>query len=214
MNCAQHPETEATAYCRQCGTALCRACARDVRGAVYCENCLANIVGVAPAGAPGVSALPGLPPRRVPPPAGAPSPGIAMALGFIPGLGAVYNGEYIKGLIHVVVFGGIIAMLTTDLPTGLIVILAIGLGCFYFYMPIEAYRTAKAHRGEEVPQTSLPPSLEGNRPIGAIVLIVLGALFLLGNFHLLEREWFSKAWPVGLILLGAWILMDRIRRTS
>jgi Domain of unknown function (DUF5668)/B-box zinc finger len=189
MNCAQHPETEATAYCRQCGTALCPACARDVRGAVYCENCLANIVGVAPAGAPAVSALPGLPPRRVPPPAGAPSPGIAMALGFIPGLGAVYNGEYI-------------------------VILAIGLGCFYFYMPIEAYRTAKAHRGEEVPQTSLPPSLEGNRPIGAIVLIVLGSLFLLGNFHLLEREWFSKAWPVGLILLGAWILMDRIRRTS
>jgi Domain of unknown function (DUF5668)/B-box zinc finger len=217
MNCTQHPETEATAYCRQCGTALCPTCARDVRGAVYCENCLANLVGVAPqapAGAPGAGPLPGLPPPRRTAPPGSPSPGVAMALGFIPGLGAVYNGEYIKGLIHVVVFGGIIALLTTDLPTGLIVILAIGLGCFYFYMPVEAYRTARLHRGEDLPQANLPMSFDGNRPIGAIVLIVLGALFLLGNLHLLEREWFSKAWPVGLILIGAWILMDRIRRTS
>jgi hypothetical protein len=216
MNCVQHPETEATAYCRQCGSALCAGCVRDVRGALYCENCLANLVGV---GSPAVSAAPGSPVPGLPPvhrvPAGAPNPGIALALGFIPGLGAVYNGEYVKGLIHVIAFGGIIALLTTDLPTGLIVILAIGLGCFYFYMPIEAYRTARLKRGEEVPQANLPMTLDGgNRPIGAIVLIVLGGLFLLGNLHLLEREWFSKAWPVGLILIGAWILMDRMRRTS
>jgi len=213
MNCAQHPETEATAYCRQCGKAMCPACVRDVRGALYCENCLANFVGIGSPTEPAAPGLPGLPPvHRAP--AGSPSPGIAMALGFIPGLGAVYNGEYVKGLIHVLAFGGIIALLTTDLPTGLIVILAIGLGCFYFYMPIEAYRTAKGHRGEDVPTANLPVSFDGNRPIGAIVLIVLGGLFLLANLHLLERDWFSKAWPVGLILLGAWILMDRIRRTS
>jgi cell wall-active antibiotic response 4TMS protein YvqF len=151
----------------------------------------------------------------VPAPPGAPSPGVALALGFIPGLGAVYNGEYIKALIHVLVFGGIIALLTTDVPTGLIVILAIGLGCFYFYMPVEAYRTAKARRGEElVPPAGLSTAVEGHRPVGAIVLIVLGALFLLANFHLLERDWFSKAWPAGLILLGAWILTDRLRKTS
>jgi LiaI-LiaF-like transmembrane region/B-box zinc finger len=212
MKCAQHPETEATAFCRQCGTALCPACMRDVRGAVYCENCLANLVGIPPA-ATGTAGG-GVPLPRLPAAPGAPSPGVALALGFIPGLGAVYNGEYIKALIHVLAFGGIIALLTTDLPTGLIVILSIGLGCFYFYMPIEAYRTAKARRGEEIPETGLPAAIEGNRPVGAIVLIVLGALFLLANFHLLERDWFSKAWPAGLILLGAWILMDRIKRTS
>jgi hypothetical protein len=215
MKCAQHPETDATAFCRQCGMPLCPACLRDVRGAVYCENCLASLVGMPPSAtpAPGPTAG-GVPLPRVPAAHGAPSAGVALALGFIPGLGAVYNGEYIKALIHVLAFGGIIALLTTDLPTGLIVILAIGLGCFYFYMPIEAYRTAKARRGEEIPQTVLPAAIEGNRPIGAIVLIVLGALFLLANFHLLERDWFSKAWPAGLILLGAWILMDRIKRTS
>ena len=33
-------------------------------------------------------------------------PGLAATLGFIPGLGAVYNGEYVKALIHVLIFGG------------------------------------------------------------------------------------------------------------
>jgi hypothetical protein len=213
MKCTQHPETDAAAFCRQCGTPLCPACLRDVRGAVYCENCLANLVGMPPSATATAGSMGGGVPLPRVAAHGAPSPGVALALGFIPGLGAVYNGEYVKALIHVLAFGGIIALLTTDLPTALIVILAIGLGCFYFYMPIEAYRTAKTRRGEEIPQTGLP-AIEGNRPVGAIVLIVLGALFLLANFHLLERDWFSKAWPAGLILLGAWILMDRIRGTS
>jgi hypothetical protein len=199
MKCAQHPDVDATGYCRQCGKPLCPACTRDVRGALYCENCLAGLVSAPPAE-----------PAKI---AGSSHPGTALALGFIPGLGAVYNGEYIKALIHVGIFGGIIGVLTTDPPAGMIAFLAIGLGCFYFYMPIEAYRTAKA-RGSGEPQ---PPDLlasEGRKPIGAIVLIALGVLFLLSNFHLLERDWFAKAWPAGLILVGAWILVDRMKRTS
>lgn len=201
MKCAQHAEVDATGYCRQCGKPLCPECTRDVRGALYCEDCLAGIVSL-PQAAPANAA------------AGAGShPGTALALGFIPGLGAVYNGEYVKALIHVAVFGGIIAALSSDLPGELDAFLGIALGCFYFYMPIEAYRVAKARQSGE-PQ---PPDLvqsEGHKPIGAIILIGLGVLFLLANFHLLERDWFSKAWPVGLILLGAWILMDRMKRTS
>jgi len=197
MKCAQHPDVDAVGYCRQCGRALCAECKRDVRGALYCENCLASLVAVPPP-----SAAPG-----------SPTPGVAAALGFVPGLGAVYNGEYLKGLIHVLAFAGIIAAQTADIPVALHVILGIGLGCFYFYMPIEAYRTAKARRGEEVQPLSVA-GIEANRPVGAIVLIVLGAIFLLANFHVLEREWFAKIWPAALIVVGIWILMDRVRRTS
>jgi hypothetical protein len=201
MKCAQHAEVDATGYCRQCGKPLCPECTRDVRGALYCENCLATLVASPPAASAGANTDAGS------------HPGTALALGFIPGLGAVYNGEYVKALIHVVIFGGIIAALTTDLPGGVIAMFAISLGCFYFYMPVEAYRVAKARQLGR-PQ---PPDLvqdEGRKPIGAIVLIGLGVLILLANFHLIERDWFSKAWPVGLILLGAWILMDRMRKTS
>lgn len=197
MKCAEHPDVDATGYCRQCGKPLCSACTRDVRGALYCESCLAAVVA-----APQSAAA-----------SGAPNAGLAAALGFVPGLGAVYNGEYVKALIHVLAFGGIIAAQTMDIPVGLHVILGIGLGCFYFYMPIEAYRTARARRGEEPSPGSLPVA-ESNHPVGAMILIVLGVLFLLVNFHVLEREWFAKTWPAALILLGVWILVDRVRRTS
>ena len=34
----------------------------------------------------------------------APSPGVAMLLGFIPGVGAMYNGQFVKGFVHVIIF--------------------------------------------------------------------------------------------------------------
>ena len=44
MKCAVHAEVEATGYCRNCGKALCPACTREVKGALYCEECLAGLV--------------------------------------------------------------------------------------------------------------------------------------------------------------------------
>jgi hypothetical protein len=46
------------------------------------------------------------------------------------------------------------------------------------------------------------------------VLIALGLIFLLANFGLLQREWFSKTWPLALIALGIWILVDRMRTNA
>ncbi len=34
----------------------------------------------------------------------APNPALATLLGFIPGVGAMYNGQFIKALVHVLVF--------------------------------------------------------------------------------------------------------------
>jgi hypothetical protein len=198
MKCATHPEVEATGFCRNCGKPLCPACTREVNGALYCENCLAAAV---------VVARPDVPPRP------GSNPGLAATLGFIPGLGAVYNGEYIKALIHVLIFGGLIALLNSDLPGGYDAFFGIALGCFYFYMPVEAYRTAKARNlGEAQPADFA--SADGSKPMGAIVLILIGALLLMKNFGLLDREWFSKTWPVGLIILGGWLVWERTQRKS
>ena len=195
MNCAVHTDVAATGYCRECGKALCPECTREVGGALYCETCLSGIVSGAPKD-PGKSGS---------------HPGAALALGFIPGLGAVYNGEYVKALIHVAVFGGIIALLNMDLPGGAYyAFLGIGLGCFYFYMPIEAYRTAKARRmGQPLAIETAPQ--QRRTPMGAIVLIALGVIFLLANFGLLHKEWLIKGWPIALVALGVWILMDRMK---
>jgi len=199
MNCAVHTDVAATGYCRQCGKAMCGACTRDVGGALYCEAC-APIVAPTP---------------PTPHVAGAPTgnPGVALALGFIPGLGAVYNGEYVKALIHVVIFGGIIALLSSDVSGSYLAFLIVALICFSLYMPIEAYRVAKARR-LGVPQPADLVQSQGRRPIGAIVLIVLGVLFLLANLGLLRTEWLVKGWPIGLIALGVWILTERMKGSS
>lgn len=42
MNCAQHPDTAAAAYCCNCGKALCEVCKHDVQGSIFCEPCLAS----------------------------------------------------------------------------------------------------------------------------------------------------------------------------
>jgi TM2 domain-containing membrane protein YozV len=199
MNCAVHTDVQATGYCRNCGKALCPQCTREVRGALYCEDCLAGLL-----------AAPSAPLDTV---KSSVNPGLAATLGFIPGLGAVYNGQYVKALIHVLIFGGLIALLSSDLPSSYDAFFAIALGCFYFYMPIEAYRTALArHQGQPEPANLIEGG--GGKPIGALVLIGIGALLLLGNFGLLQRDWFEKSWPVALILIGGWLLWDRMKKVS
>jgi len=198
MKCSLHTEVDATGYCRNCGKPLCPACTRDVRGALYCETCLAGLLSAPPA------------------PAGAgagPHPGAALALGFIPGLGAVYNGEYVKALIHVLVFAGLIAAESSNIPDAYHAFLGLAIGCFYFYMPVEAYRTAKARQAGQL-EPAPPGMMEGRRPVGAIILIALGAFLLLANFGLFQWEWLGKTWPAGLIVLGVWILVERMKRTS
>ena len=44
MNCAVHTDVPATGFCRNCGKALCPQCTREVRGALYCEDCLAGLL--------------------------------------------------------------------------------------------------------------------------------------------------------------------------
>jgi len=41
-----------------------------------------------------------------------------------------------------------------------------------------------------------------------IILIALGCLFLAHNFGLLEWGWLRQWWPLALIALGAWSIID------
>lgn len=52
-----------------------------------------------------------------------------------------------------------------------------------------------------------PPST--HRFIGAVILIALGVLFLLDNLNILAFDEVMKFWPVGLIAVGLFLLVDR-----
>src|SRR5262252_8386515 len=102
MNCAIHTDVPAAAYCRTCGKALCENCKRDVMGAIYCEPCIAARLQ----GAPATPGAPTIVPVTIV--QGSPSPGLAALLGMIPGVGAMYNGQFVKAFIHVVIFAMLI----------------------------------------------------------------------------------------------------------
>jgi len=198
MNCAVHTEVEAAGYCQNCGKALCAPCKREVRGSLYCEPCLSAMVA-----RPGTPAVPAAPFGT--------NPWLAFALGWVPGLGAVCNGEYMKALVHVAIFAGLVTVNArgADQPLwGLI------LAAFICYMPVEAFIVAR-DRTRKQPVPSPEERRETRAPIGPIVLIVLGVLFLLDNLHVLPFDWiFDKGWPVLLIGMGAWMLWKRNRRHS
>src|SRR5579863_6951410 len=193
MNCATHSDTAAVAFCRTCGKPLCNNCTRDVRGVIYCEACLAaRMEGSTSVPAAGFTPLQqtvyapvGAPSAGPRPPVNAgPNPTVAGILaGFFPiGVGAVYAGQYAKGLSHLVIMVLLILGMSSDLPWYVITVLAISTGFFYVYQIIDAVRTAKAiQMGEPAPdpfglaQTfGAGDKLEGTKvPAGAAVLIGL-----------------------------------------
>lgn len=96
MKCASHAEVESAYFCRNCGKPMCTTCTHLIQGQAFCEACLARNVG-GPAGpSPDLA-----------------NPWVAFGLGWIPGVGAVVNGEYTKAAVHVAIFAGTIALLAS-----------------------------------------------------------------------------------------------------
>jgi hypothetical protein len=186
MNCANHSDQAAVAFCRTCGKPLCNQCTRDVRGVIYCEACLA-------ARMEGTQAAPGYVPsaQNVYPPVGAPStysgfvpsgqpvargvnsgpnPTVAGILaGFFPfGVGAVYCSQYAKGLSHLVIMVLLIIGVSSDVPWFVHMVLGIGIAFFYVYQIIDAIRTARALQlGEPTPDPFGLASMFGSGGDGA-----------------------------------------------
>jgi cell wall-active antibiotic response 4TMS protein YvqF/B-box zinc finger protein len=214
MKCAVHPDVEASGFCRNCGKPMCPACIRPVRDVLYCEECLAKVVGLAPNPAPFTPEGAGAPTI----PVGVPAPGqpgqgsavLAFLLGLIPGLGAIYNGEYNKALLHIVIFAGIILGINLDLGDGAEAVLICALVVFPFYMGIDAVRTLKAKQTGENYKDPLE-NWTKQKGFGPVLLIALGALFLLRNFGFFDffrlRELF---FPLILIGIGVWLLRNRM----
>jgi TM2 domain-containing membrane protein YozV len=264
MDCINHNGRVAVYYCQNCGKPLCLECTvsgalgHGAKGQVLCKDCGAawqqNYRSTAqpPITQPFVS-------PAGPPQPNKPNPAAAAVLGLIPGVGAMYNGQFFKGFIHVVVFAVLIS-LTDRYP-----IFGLFIAAWVFYQSFEAYHTAVALRdGQPVPDpfglnevgnwlnmgsylrnsgqpgagqgagstaAGTPPPIEGQplpqgqpmpppgpyqqpvqflpmvcfgnkAPVGAIVLIGLGLMFLIGEMR--------YTFPLILIALGVWLIVRRL----
>src|SRR5580698_4715662 len=238
MNCQNHPETPATAYCRACGKPVCEECRRDAFGTVYCaEHAPAPVSaqaspmpgyapppGSAPLGSAPASGYTPPPPGFAPPPPGYPpppfraqstvSPALAFFLGMIPGVGAIYNGQYAKGLVHAIVWGLLMSIANSRAANGLEPIFVMLVIAWWAYMAFEANRTAlKMQAGEPVDEYSSLVPMRGRgdqAPVAGVALVVLGTLLLLHTLELLDFDRVARYWPVLLIAVGVYLLWGRI----
>ena len=202
-----------TAYCRTCGKPLTEDTVRVALGTVFCEEHVPQPAAGTSAGAPSAAAASPYSSQALPNPSV--SPGLAFLLGLIPGVGAIYNGQYAKGIVHVLILGFLFAVVNNDGANGLEPMFGFLIPVFWFYMAFEAYHTAqKRMRGETVDEFSsllrLGPTA-GQFPMLPVTLIVLGVLFLLNNLDLLRIAAVFKFWPVLLIGAGAFMLYARFK---
>jgi hypothetical protein len=211
MNCINHADVASAAFCIRCGHALCPECIRNVRGSVYCETCLAEMVGGASAGSPNTApGAPATPKKTV---VGT-SPGAAFALGLIPGVGAIYNGDFLKAAIHVLIFGVLIQLNDSAGRFGE-PLFGLATFAFYMYMAFEAYYTSKKRKLAAEGIDLETPIDQFHRQFGevkdkelwgGVALIVIGAIFLADNFDIIHFERIGELWPLLLVALGIWML--------
>ena len=81
-------------------------------------------------------------------------------------------------------------------------------------MAFEAYHTAKKRQfGHHVDEFSSIVPLHSNRrgfPAGPVILIGFGVLFLMNTMDILRFDRMVRYWPILLIVLGAYMLYERI----
>ena len=101
MYCSYHAKNPAVVQCNQCARWLCPACDHRVRGFPFCQDCIVAGVELLRYNS---NANPSSILRRKS------SPFIATLLSFVPGLGAAYNGQTSKAIVHFAIFASFFQM--------------------------------------------------------------------------------------------------------
>ncbi len=146
------------------------------------------------------------------------SPGLAGVLaGFFPGVGAIYNREYIKGIIYILIFAGLVTVQEQGSGQPFFGILLAG---FWFFQLIESVQTArrinlKAMQMEEEPNgEGFVVDTGSGSILWGIILLVLGAIFLLANYEIITYAQIAKFWPAAIVLVGLKLITDYFRKNK
>ncbi len=206
MTCVYHTRNPATVQCSRCARALCPACDHRIRGFPYCQDCIVTGVellqqqpthAAASAGAVAVQ-------RKT-------SPLVAALLSIVPGLGAAYNGQTSKAIMHFTIFASFFQMATVTDGVAFFILGALGM---WFYSIIDAYRTAQLMRAglaSGAEYDAITRRLYGNPLAWGATLVLLGIIFLLHTMfgiRLPVREFL----PIALVLIGIYMIFERTQR--
>jgi hypothetical protein len=192
MKCSYHPTDESMELCSTCSKPLCKTCAHQIKGKYYCQDCLVR-------GAEWSATMKDL---RIP----SDAPKRAALCALIPGMGAVYNSDYLKGITYFAVFAALVMM-------GDRIHDVFGFGAFAFlvFTLFDAYRSAEARAREQLESGARLQGPVRDRAVMSwgVFLIALGCIFLLQN--ILSFQFLNRFWPAVFILLGGYLVFFAVR---
>ena len=138
---------------------------------------------------------------------------LAALCALIPGMGAVYNRQNLKAVVHFVSIVGLFNLPKLQILPGLFALAGL---VVYIYSMMDAYRTAvRIAQGEsaEADEARFKQQLAKRAPALGVGLIVLGALMvlqILRPFMLISP---ARLLPVALIILGGFLLTRYFKRS-
>jgi hypothetical protein len=199
MYCGYHAKNPAVVQCNQCARWLCPACDHRVRGFPFCQDCIVAGVELLRHHATPSHIL-----RRKS------SPFVATLLSFVPGLGAAYNGQTSKAIVHFAIFASFFQMAVMTQ----VHFFVLGVLGTWLFAAVDACRTAQLMRAGLSPDAEedvIARRLYGNPFAWGTTLIIIGTMFLLHTLLGVTLP-IKELLPVALVALGAYMLFDYLRR--
>ena len=199
MYCSYHTSNISGVQCSSCARPLCRACDPRIKGYPYCQDCI--VLGVE-----GLSrGYENVRPRG--------RARLAAMFAVLPGMGAVYNRQNIKAVVHFVSIIGLFELASLRVASGVFALAGV---LVYLYSIIDAYRTAMSiARGESaaVDEERFKRSLIKRAPLIGIMLISAGILLVVQILRPFAFVTLARLFPVALIILGGYLLTRYFKRS-
>jgi len=139
------------------------------------------------------------------------NPSLAAFLGIFPGMGAIYNGNIIKGITYMLVFV-ILIVLTDNAQEPDAVIFGLMIAGFFIYQIIDSYNEASKINQNILAEENPTSSKEDLSMFSAITVLVIGIVFQLANFDLITYRQVTRLWPLVLIIFGIKIVYNYFKK--
>jgi len=199
MYCSYHASNVARVVCTNCERALCTYCDHRIKGHPYCQDCIVH----------GIENLSSFRSSRR---QSKRRSRLAALCALIPGMGAIYNGQNFKALVHFVSIVGLFKLSGIRLLEAPFVLAG---AIFYLYSIVDAYRTGNRIAAGENPKADEERLKRAFREratgVGLLFLIVgIGLLIYIVKPFSIEL---IRLLPVALVLLGGYLIVAHLKRS-
>ena len=200
MYCSYHSQSAARVQCSNCHRGLCPACDHRIKGYPYCQDCIVM----------GIESLSRNAPRDRKTKARS---RLAALCALVPGMGAVYNRQNIKAVVHFISVVGLFQLTNLHIFPGLFLLAGVAV---YIYTMMDAYRTAeRVQMGDtaEADEARFKRLLAKRAPALGLGFIVLGAVMVIQILRPFSFVNPLRLIPVALIILGGYLLTSYFKRS-